>query len=196
MLSQSISSPRCSSARGINSESAVVAWGWNSCLHDVLQLVSQPYVSLKHLLPRCFSVCGANCAIVCLSCLWSQLWVCESFSVMLTTVCVEKVETKCVSLKHLPQRCCSACGANCESALLLMLCWQPSASKRWKQKIHLLFLYWCFQQCGKLRLTKPSAVRVLSWDNFAGSRAGQNSQCEQQEIFMSMLLGCLAGVIL
>ena len=147
-------------------------WVCSSCLR------------LKQLPPRCssarvtavcesetltstmfFSLWSQLCDSFCLSCLWSQLWVCESFSVMLTTVCVEKVETKCVSLKHLPQRCCSACGANCESALLLMLCWQPSASKRWKQKIHLLFLYWWFQQCGKLWCTKPSAVRVLSWDN-------------------------------
>ena len=90
--------------------------------------------------------------------------VCELLSKGIASVCVEKAETKCVSLKHLPQRCCSACGANCESALLLMLCWQPSASKRWKQKIHLLFLYWCFQQCGKLRLTKPSALFRSVWN--------------------------------
>ena len=38
---------------------------------------------------------------------------------MLTTVCVEKMETKFVSLKHLPPRCLSACGASCDSAVLL-----------------------------------------------------------------------------
>ena len=79
-------SPRCSSARGINPESAVLASVWNSCNHDVLQLVKQPYVSLKHLPPRCFSACGAKCAIVCLSCLCNQLRVCDSCSVMLNKI--------------------------------------------------------------------------------------------------------------
>ena len=52
-----------------------------------------------------------------------------------SVVCVEKVETKLVSLKHLPPRCFSACGANCESAVVFLSCWQPFASKRWKQNL-------------------------------------------------------------
>ena len=44
--------------------------------------------------------------------------VCELLSKGIATVCVEKAETKCVSLKHLPQRWSSTCGANCESATI------------------------------------------------------------------------------